>query len=85
MGLARRLWSPPDRVLKVLEEFTRLPNVTMEDPDRVAWAFARTVQGMDFADALHPAGAEGCEAVATFDRDIAKRARATGDIAIRIL
>ena len=40
-------------------------------------------QGVDFADALHLAKAEGCEAFISFDQDFAKAASALGSIKVR--
>jgi predicted nucleic acid-binding protein len=40
-------------------------------------------QGVDFADGLHLAKAEGCEAFISFDQDFAKAANALGGIKVR--
>jgi predicted nucleic-acid-binding protein len=55
-----------------------LPTVTLENPQRIAVALSWHEQGMDFADALHLAGAQGCEAFATFDRRLARTAARLG-------
>lgn len=68
----------PDRLAASLTAFAGLPNVTLEKPTSAAKALAWARQGMDLADALHLAGAEGCEAFVTFDRDFAKHANAVG-------
>jgi predicted nucleic-acid-binding protein len=64
-----------ERILEQLGGFIRLPTVTMEHPMRVSKSLAWAVAGMDFADALHLAAAEDCEALVTFDRDFVKAAR----------
>lgn len=51
-----------------------LPGVTVEDPPVLAAALDGMAQGMDFADALHLAKAEGCSAFLTFDRKLAAAA-----------
>jgi len=51
-----------------------LPGVTVEDPPVLAAALDGMSQGMDFADALHLAKAEGCSAFLTFDRKLAAAA-----------
>lgn len=51
-----------------------LPGVSFEDSARVARALDWTEQGMDFADALHLACADGCAAFVSFDRKFAKMA-----------
>ncbi len=40
-------------------------------------------QGVDFADGLHLAKAEGCEAFISVDQDFAKAANALGGIKVR--
>jgi hypothetical protein len=40
-------------------------------------------QGVDFADVLHLAKAEGCEPFISFDQDFAKAANAVGGIRVR--
>jgi predicted nucleic-acid-binding protein len=68
----------PREITAALTEFAGLPTVSIEDPDLAAYALKCAVGGMDFADALHLGRAEGCEAFVTFDRDLAKSARAMG-------
>jgi len=63
------------RILEQLSGFIRLPTVTVEHPLRVSKALAWAGAGMDFADALHLAAAEDCDAFMTFDRDLVKAAR----------
>jgi predicted nucleic-acid-binding protein len=65
-----------DQVTQVMEHLLGLANVNVEDAGRVARALNLLGQGMDFADALHLAGSEHCEALYTFDdRRFARRAR----------
>jgi predicted nucleic-acid-binding protein len=52
-----------------------LPHVTLEDPVAVAQALRWVTQGRDFADGLHLAKAQGCEAFVTFDVAFSKAAR----------
>jgi len=58
-----------------LAAFAGLPRVTVDDPAAVAKALDWARQGVDFADALHLAKAQGCEAFASFDRDLARKAK----------
>jgi predicted nucleic-acid-binding protein len=68
-----------DQVTQVMEHLLGLANVNVEDAGRVARALNLLGQGMDFADALHLAGSEHCEALYTFDdRRFARRARRLG-------
>ena len=61
-------------VIQALTAFAGLPHVFVQEPERVARALHWAKQGMDFADALHLAGAGDCEAFVTFDRRFAKAA-----------
>ncbi len=72
-------------VVRVLTHFAALPNVILAEPDRVATALAWAAEGMDFADALHLAGADACEAFVTFDRKLAKAAAGPAAPPIRLL
>jgi predicted nucleic-acid-binding protein len=68
---------------KALADFAGLPRAGLEDAAAVAKALGWTQQGMDFADGLHLAKAEGCEAFISFDRDFAKAANTLGGIKVR--
>jgi predicted nucleic-acid-binding protein len=72
------------KVAKALHAFAGLPNVTLDDPASIAKALDWTARGMDFADALHLAKAEGCDAFVTFDRQFAKSTKELSDIEVRI-
>jgi predicted nucleic acid-binding protein len=73
----------PAEIVAVLRGFVRLPNVSVQNKsaalDALAWAEA----GMDFADALHLAGAQEVEAFLSFDRDLAKQAKRLGAPPVR--
>jgi predicted nucleic-acid-binding protein len=70
-------------VISALRAFAGLPTVTLEDPVRVEAALTLAAGGLDFADALHLAGAEGCEAFITFDRRLPKSASVAASIVVR--
>jgi predicted nucleic-acid-binding protein len=61
-----------------LRGFADLPSVAFENMAVLAKALDRAEQGMDFADALHLAGAAGCEAFASFDRALKRTAAKLG-------
>lgn len=61
-------------VIQALTAFAGLPHVFVQEPERVARALHWARKGMDFADALHLAGAGDCEAFVTFDRRFVKAA-----------
>jgi predicted nucleic acid-binding protein len=61
-------------VLAALRAFAGLPNVRLEDPARAEAALGFAEGGLDFADALHLAAAENCDAFVTFDTRPAKAA-----------
>jgi predicted nucleic acid-binding protein len=70
---------------KALSAFAGLESVTLEDAPLVAKALDWVIQGMDFADALHLANAEACDAMITFDRRFARIARKLSAVATRSL
>ena len=72
-------------VLRVLTDICGLPRVNLAEPDKVAAAFALAKAGMEFADALHLAGASECKAFVTFDRKMAKSAAGSEKPEIRLL
>ncbi|MEO8660855.1 MAG: type II toxin-antitoxin system VapC family toxin [Bryobacteraceae bacterium] len=62
-----------------------LSGVEVEDETAVSAALALTVQGVDFADAMHLASRpHGCHFV-TFDRTFARRAKRAGVVSIAVL
>lgn len=68
----------PAEVARALSAFAGLPNVTLENPSRIAKALEWMKGGMDFADALHLAASEGCDAFVSLDESFVKSARAAG-------
>ena len=58
---------PHRQISKVIEHLMRLPNVTIEDHETVLMALESYRRGLDFADALHLAAAQGCTAMLSFD------------------
>ena len=63
------------QVLAGLRGLTTLPNVEVENADRVARALDWFEAGLDFADAMHLAAADGEEETfVTFDRGLIRRA-----------
>ena len=65
----------PVQIAALLRQFVGLPTVSIEQPQIVAQALEWFEQGMDFADAIHLANCEDCEAFATFDRKLVASAR----------
>jgi predicted nucleic-acid-binding protein len=64
------------QVIRIMAHLLGLANVNVEEAGRVAQALNLLGQGMDFADALHLAGAAHCEVLYTFDdRRFARRAQ----------
>ena len=71
------------QIIAALAAFAGLPRVTLEDPALAAKALDWTRHGMDFADALHLAKAQGCEAFVSFDERLAAVANAQSDLKVR--
>lgn len=70
--------------VQALVAFAGLRTVNLENPPTAARAFEAMEAGMDFADALHLAASDDCEAFLTFDKAFAKAAGAFGGLPIRI-
>ena len=71
------------RLAGALTAFAGLPTVTLEAPIVAAAALGALAQGVDFADALHLAGARDCAAFVTFDKAFAKAADGLGGVPVR--
>ena len=66
---------PRAEVVRLLRALLGLPDLSTDDPQRVARALEWHAAGVDFADALHLAGSAGAERFATFDEKLVKAAR----------
>ena len=73
---------PPRRIAAALRQLAGLPGVTVEGPALLALALDWMDGGMDFADAMHLARAEGCETFLSFDRKLARVASGRSTIAV---
>jgi len=71
------------RCAHALSDFAGLPHVTLEDSATVANALRWVRQGIDFADGLHLAKAEGCDAFVSFDLAFIKAARSSSPLEVR--
>jgi predicted nucleic acid-binding protein len=72
-----------DQIIAALTAFAGLARVTLEDPVWAAKALEWMRSGLDFADALHLANAEGCEAFVSFDQHFAAAANALSEVKVR--
>jgi len=73
----------PAQLARALRAFAGLPRITLEDPALAAKALDWMAGGMDFADALHLAKAEGCEAFISFDQRFATAANPVSEVKVR--
>lgn len=67
-------------IAKAMRALAGIEHVTIEDRDAVLAALAAFEAGLDFADALHVARSTRASAFATFDRQLARRAKALGTL-----
>ncbi len=74
---------PALRCAKALADFSGLARVTLEDPASIATALSWVSEGIDFADGLHLAKAEGCEAFISFDKEFAAAANGLDRLKVR--
>jgi predicted nucleic-acid-binding protein len=65
-------------VFLLLRAFVGLPNVIVEDEERLGKSLDLADAGMDFADALHITATDAGQRFATFDLDLIRLARRTG-------
>lgn len=70
-------------VVEALRSLAGLPRVTIEEPAVARLALQWAEGGLDFADALHLARVQSCEAFLSFDVDLAQRATALDSIPVR--
>lgn len=69
----------PTEITCVFKHLLSLPQVTIEDRDTIEQAISSFEQGLDFADALHHASYQDCDAMASFDdKKFARRAKRLG-------
>lgn len=66
-----------------LTDLAGIVGLTVEDPEILANAIAWFREGMDFADALHLAGASHCTEMLSFDTKFAKAAEHLGTVPVR--
>jgi predicted nucleic-acid-binding protein len=69
---------PPDVIQEAFRKLLGLPTLQVEQRGSVLQALSLYDKGMDFADALHLTSSREAERFATFDRNLAKLARAEG-------
>ena len=74
---------PARQCAKALADFCGLASITLEDPTSVAKALAWVAEGIDFADGLHLAKAEGCAAFISFDKEFASAANGLDGLKVR--
>lgn len=67
---------PAKDTSRVLRALAGIPHVTLEDRDAVLAAVDAFDKGLDFADALHLVRSSRASGFATFDKRLAKRAKA---------
>ncbi len=71
-----------DQILGPLTAIAGLPRINLEDPALAAKALDWTRSGLAFADALHLAKAQGCEAFVSFDQRFAAVANASSEVKV---
>jgi predicted nucleic-acid-binding protein len=65
-------------IMQVLSALMSIGHITIENREAVAAALSLFERGMDLADALHMVRSDRAAAFVTFDRRLAKRAKALG-------
>jgi predicted nucleic-acid-binding protein len=76
-SVLRGFYTLPRRdIAKAMRALAGIEHVTIEDRDAVLAALGAFEAGLDFADALHVARSARASAFVTFDRQLARRAKA---------
>ena len=70
----------PAEIAHALAMLLDLPNFRLSQADALRAALGTYAQGMDFADALHLGLSSGADALLTFDKAFAQRARGAGSL-----
>ena len=65
---------PREAVIRAFEGLLAIRQVHLEQEELVRQVLEWHRQGVDFADALHLARSEGCEALISFDRSLVRQA-----------
>ena len=73
-----------EQVLTFLRHFCGLATVTVGEALAVERALSFADGGLDFADALHLAQSEGCNAFVTFDKRLERKARGLDHVDVRL-
>nr|CAA6829005.1 MAG: Nucleotide-binding protein [uncultured Thiotrichaceae bacterium] len=69
----------PEEIVPVLQQLLSQPHIHIESRSEVEQAIAGLEDGLDFADALHHAHYQDCDAMASFDdRRFARRVKRLG-------
>jgi predicted nucleic-acid-binding protein len=71
---------PREKVIRAFEGLLAIRQVHLEQEELVRRVLEWHRQGVDFADALHLARSEGCEALISFDRSLVRQA---ADLSLR--
>lgn len=75
----------PAQIADGLRGLAGLPGVSVEEPMALATALDWLRDGLDFADALHLAKSDGCTAFLSFDKKLAKAAKARSAVTVEAL
>jgi predicted nucleic-acid-binding protein len=71
-------------ILSALRGLAGLPGVTIEDSGVASLALQWVEGGLDFADALHLARAQPCDAFITFDQDLGTKAAELSTVPVQL-
>lgn len=75
----------PEDIIAVFQNLLSQPHISVESQQEIEQAISGLADGLDFADALHHAHYQDCEAMASFDdRKFARRVKRLG-LAPRII
>jgi len=70
-------------ILAALKKIFGLPTVMLKDQQIVWKAMTLAASGLDFADALHLAQSQGCQAFVTFDKRLVAKAASIDGVTVQ--
>lgn len=73
----------PVEIVKAFQKLLGLPNVHVDNQEKIARVLEWHEQGLDFADALHLANSGACAELITFDNKFVQRAKGISGCQVR--
>lgn len=83
--LSSRFKQPRAIVADTLRDLLQMPQLSVNDAERIHWAIDRFAAGADFADMIHIAGSLGADSFISFEKRLARIAGPDAPLPIEAL